>query len=69
MDITLDLTKDKYRPFVKPNNTIKYVSKLSNHPPVVTKNLPCNININIKLKSVLKIKGLTKKNLWTPSAT
>ena len=29
---------------MKLNQTIKYVSKLSNHPQAVTKNLPKNIN-------------------------
>ena len=44
LDITLDLTTSEYRPYMKPNQTIKYVSKFSNHPPAVTKNLPKNIN-------------------------
>lgn len=37
---------------MKPNNTIKYVSKLSNHPPAVTKNLPKNINTRLSKISI-----------------
>lgn len=52
LDITLDLTNGEYRPYMKPNNTIKYVSKLSNHPPAVTKNLPKNINTRLSKISI-----------------
>ena len=37
---------------MKPNNVIKYVSKFSNHPPAVTKNLPKNINNRLSKLSV-----------------
>ena len=39
-----DLENDTYRPFIKPNNTPLYVHKLSNHPPMVTKNIPAGVN-------------------------
>ena len=52
LDITLDLTNGEFRPFMKPNNTIKYVSKQSNHPPAVTKNLPHNINNRLSRLSI-----------------
>ena len=52
LDITLDLSNGEYRPYMKPNQTIKYVSKLSNHPPAVTKNLPKNINNRLSKISI-----------------
>ena len=44
LDVTLNLTNNSYTPYTKPNNTIMYVHKLSNHPTSITKNLPQNIN-------------------------
>ena len=52
LDITLDLSTGQYRPYMKPNNEIKYVSNLSNHPPAVTKNLPKNINNRLSKLSI-----------------
>ena len=34
LDITLELDSDVYKPFLKPNNTLLYVHKDSNHPLV-----------------------------------
>ena len=44
LDISFNLTDSSFRPFKKPNASIKYVNKLSNHPPQVIKNIPDNIN-------------------------
>ena len=44
LDVSLDLTNNRYHPYLKPNNTIKYVHRKSNHPPSITKNLPLSIN-------------------------
>ena len=44
LDITLNLTTCKYMLYMKPNNTPLYVHKKSNHPPIITKNLPQSIN-------------------------
>ena len=35
LDITLDLQRDLFKPFMKPNNTLLYVNKESNHPPSI----------------------------------
>ena len=32
-----------HKPYKKPNSTIKYVNKGSNHPPSITKNIPSSI--------------------------
>ena len=44
LDITLDLGKEQFKPYMKPNNTPLYVHKDSNHPQAITKNIPESIN-------------------------
>ena len=44
LDITLDLSKGIYKPYMKPGNTPLYINKGSNHPPLITKNIPAAIN-------------------------
>ena len=44
LDVTLDIRDGSYWPYVKENNTIKYVCTQSNHPPVVISNIPMGIN-------------------------
>ena len=44
LDVTLDLSTGIYKPYMKPNNPILYVNRLSNHPPAVIKNIPENVN-------------------------
>lgn len=44
LDITMDLNRETYMPYTKPNNTIQYVHKQSNHPPSIIKNIPIAIN-------------------------
>ena len=51
LDVTLYLTSQTYRPYTKPNNTIYYVNKLSNHPPTIIKAIP--ESINRRLSSIL----------------
>ena len=43
-DITLDLSADIYKPYMKDNGIQIYVNKESNHPPNVLKNIPLGIN-------------------------
>ena len=40
----LDLERDAYRPYIKPNDKPSYVHSLSNHPPGIIKNIPVSIN-------------------------
>ena len=42
LDVTLSLD-GSHKPYKKPNSTIKYVNKGSNHPPSITKNIPSSI--------------------------
>ena len=44
LDVTFDLENETFSPYMKPNNTPRYVHKSSNHPPQVTKNIPASVN-------------------------
>ena len=44
LDVQLDLERDAYRPYIKPNDKPCYVHSLSNHPPGIIKNIPVSIN-------------------------
>ena len=44
LDVTLDLNKQSYAPYIKPNNKPLYVHRESNHPPLILKNIPLAIN-------------------------
>ena len=44
LDITLDLNTGRYKPYMKPNTTLLYISSLSNHPPNIIKNIPLEVN-------------------------
>jgi hypothetical protein len=44
LDVTLDLTRGKHKPHMKPGNTPLYVHSKSNHPPNILKNIPKGIN-------------------------
>lgn len=44
LDINLDLVKNTFKPYMKPNNTPLYVHNKSNHPPNIIRNIPAAIN-------------------------
>ena len=44
LDITLDLTRNLFKPYMKPNNPLLYVHRESNHPPSILNNIPESIN-------------------------
>ena len=44
LKVTLDLTKESYESYTKPNNTPLYVHHNSNHPPTIIRNIPLAIN-------------------------
>lgn len=44
LDLTLDINTGKYKPYMKPGNSILYVHRSSNHPPSITNNIPESIN-------------------------
>ena len=42
LDVTLS-TDGSHKPYKKPNNSLKYVNKASNHPPCIPRNIPSSI--------------------------
>lgn len=44
LDVTFDIKKESYQPFIKPNSIPTYVHSNSNHPPSVLNNIPYGIN-------------------------
>ena len=44
LDVTLNLEKNEFKPYLKPGDSPLYVNSNSNHPPAVTKNIPAGIN-------------------------
>ena len=47
LDITLNLTDSTYKPYHKPNHEFCYNHKESNHPPLITKQLPISIETRL----------------------
>ena len=54
LDIYMDLQKEEYGPFKKPNDTPIYVHSGSNHPPKVLENIPKGINRRLSSISATK---------------
>ena len=59
LDVTFDLNNSTYQPYTKPNTTLQYVHRESNHPPITTKNIPAGINK--RLSSLSSDKALFDK--------
>ena len=55
LDVTFDLNRSTYQPFTKPNTSLQYVYRESNHPPITTKNIPAGIKK--RLSSLLSDKA------------
>ena len=55
LDITLDLSRNIYKPYMKPNNPLLYVTKHSNHPPSILKNIPESVSKRLSELSKNKI--------------
>ena len=54
LDIHLDLQRNMYRPYMKPNDTPVYVNVESNHPKSILKNIPLSVNKRLNLISSSK---------------
>ena len=46
-DITLNLSNGTYKPYQKPENTLQYIHKESNHPPCIIRQLPITIETRL----------------------
>ena len=44
LDVTFNLNRSSYQPFTKPNTSLQYVHRESNHPPTTTKNISAGNN-------------------------
>ena len=47
LDVTLNLEKNEYRPYRKPNDFPLYIDTQSNHPPMIIKQIPAMITKRI----------------------
>ena len=47
LDVCLDVINNTYQPYQKPNSKTVYVNKHSNHPPIISKEVPKAINKRI----------------------
>ena len=70
LDVTLDLSMNKFYPYRKPNDKPIYINANSNHPPSVLKSLPTMINKQISdlssdIKELDRAKGLYQEALKT----
>ena len=63
LDVTMNLTQNKYCPYRKPNDVPLYVHCQSNHPPNVLKTIPISVNKRLSnLSSSKKEFDLAKKD-------
>ena len=47
LDITLNVLDGTYKPYQKPENTLQYIHKESNHPPNTIKQIPMTIETRL----------------------
>ena len=64
LDVTLDLTACKYKPYNKPGNIPLYINVKSNHPPNIIKNLPESTSRRINKLSSYKSVFDNSKDLY-----
>ena len=56
MDVTLDLSNNSYKPFIKTNQNPTYINVNSNHPKNIIRQIPKAVNLRIgKLSANEKI--------------
>ena len=51
LDVTFNLRNGSYQPYKKPNDELKYINVLSNHPPQILKQLTTTISDRLSRKS------------------
>ena len=61
LDVTLNLTSEKYYPYRKPNSELLYIHRESNHPPSITKQLPSMIEKRLAELSIAEAEFNTAK--------
>ena len=58
LDVTFNLKRSTYQPFTKPNTSLQYVHRESNHPPITIKNIPAGINKRLSSLSSEKAQSI-----------
>ena len=48
LDVTLDLSNNTYKPFIKTNQSPSYIDINSNHPKTIIKQVPKALNLRIR---------------------
>ena len=51
LDVTLDLSKNTYKPLIKTDQYPSYINVNSNHPKTIIKQVPKAVNLRIKNSS------------------
>ena len=51
LDVKFNLRNGSYQPYKKPNNELKYINVLSNHPPQILKQLTVTISDRLSRNS------------------
>ena len=78
LDVTFDLVSNRFYPYRKPDNTLLYINKNSNHPPSIIKKLPNMINKRISdlsckeeefKKSKTQYEAALRESGFTPNMT
>ena len=69
LDITLNLLDDSYHPYRKPNDKPQFISRYSNQPPNIIKQLPQAINKRISLLSSNQTPFATASPLYEDALT
>ena len=52
LDVTLDLSNNLYKPFIKMDQSPSYINVNSNHPKAIIKQVPKAVNLRIRNLSV-----------------
>ena len=64
LDVTFDLNDGSFKPFIKQNTQLRYVSKESNHPPLILKNIPDGVNKRLERISSCKERFEEQKTVF-----
>ena len=51
LDVKFNLRNESYQPYKKPNDELKYINVLSNHPPQILKQVNTTINDRLSRNS------------------
>ena len=64
LDVNFDLNDGTFKAYIKPNTKLRYVSKDSNHPPLILKNIPEGINQRLEQISSCRQRFEVKRSVY-----